>query len=177
MAMTVFDVDMTRTQRLFEALKISISDWSPVLYRIRKSYLRQIDEQLKLAGTGATGGYARGVFWEPFEEQYARKDGTVVPAHGGVAKVRGKGNVKGRRTQSGRRINAGSRLWSGVGAKALVRILAKTSTSITLTLADDYDAYQHRSRQYLFSNQEDQARSARIASRWVDEQIARAQRS
>jgi len=45
----------------------------------------------------ATGGTVRGQVWEPMKPQYTRKDGTVVPAWGGVAKVRGKGLVKGKK--------------------------------------------------------------------------------
>lgn len=35
-----------------------------------------------------SGGTYRGVTWKPFAPQYTRKDGTVVPAWGGVARVR-----------------------------------------------------------------------------------------
>ena len=49
----------------------------------------------------AKGGTWRGVTWKYFAPQYTRKDGTVIPAWGGVAKVRGKGNVLGRKRASG----------------------------------------------------------------------------
>ena len=43
------------------------------------------------------GGTYRGVTWKPFAPQYVRRDGTVVPAWGGVPKVRGKRYKTGKR--------------------------------------------------------------------------------
>jgi len=44
------------------------------------------------------GGTFRGVTWKPFAPQYTRKDGTVVPAWGGVPRVR---TGRSARTKSG----------------------------------------------------------------------------
>jgi len=53
--------------------------------------------------SATSGGTYRGVAWKPFAPQYTRKDGTVVPAWGGVPRVRAgyiqKGKHKGQRMQ------------------------------------------------------------------------------
>lgn len=54
------------------------------------------------------GGTVRGEQWDSMKPQYMRKDGTVVPAWGGVAKVRGRGKVKGRKRPSGQRVTPSS---------------------------------------------------------------------
>jgi hypothetical protein len=56
------------------------------------------------------GGSWRGVTWKDWAPQYVRKDGTVVPAWGGVPKVRGRGLVKGRKRPSGTRVTQQSAL-------------------------------------------------------------------
>jgi len=54
------------------------------------------------------GGTDRKQNWNYFSPLYVRRDGTVVPAHGGIQRVRGKGNVLGRKRHSGKRVSQNS---------------------------------------------------------------------
>ena len=104
------------------------------------------------------GGTYRGVTWPPYADQYTRKtDGTVVPAHGGVKKLRGRGNVKGRKRPSGRRITSSSNLLRDTGTLAAAagtawRFENKRHRLIMSTEgpAKTYAPKQARTRRFLF---------------------------
>jgi hypothetical protein len=101
------------------------------------------------------GGKYRGVTWRWFAIQYVRKDGTVVPAEGGIKKVRGGGVVQGRKRQSGKRINKNSSLMQDVvtmknAVLSQQRIRARILVMDTPT---DYAEYQHALRPFQFFEQ------------------------
>lgn len=70
----------------------------------------------------STGGFFFGEKWEPMKPQYTRKDGTEVPAWGGVPRVnkgfglkRRGGSVKGKKRPSGQRVKASSVMMQDTG--------------------------------------------------------------
>ena len=65
--------------------------------------LRQTDLTFRKLGKQGSGTF-RGVSWEWFADQYTRKDGTNVPAHGIP------GQVKGRKRHSNKRVTVSSRV-------------------------------------------------------------------
>lgn len=69
----------------------------------------------ELRNAKATGGTVRGEDWAGFADQYTRADGTVIPAWGGVPKVRGKGTVKGKKRPSGKPVTQSSLLMQDTG--------------------------------------------------------------
>ncbi len=78
------------------------SDWRPAAKWIAQEMTVRVDS---VFARNRLGGTHRGVTWKYFAPQYTRKtDGAVVPAWGGVRKIRGRGNVKGRLRPSGQRI-------------------------------------------------------------------------
>lgn len=109
-----------------------LSDWAPrpqtrikILLSVRQTMKLII---LKMFATTRQGRTSRGVRWEPFADQYARKtDGATVPAWGGVKRIapawtppgvpRGKveGSVLGKKRPSGRRISQSSNLMQDTG--------------------------------------------------------------
>ena len=75
-----------------------------------------------LAHSGQGGGSQktfRGKSWPWFKDQYTRKDGTVIPAEGGVPKMYSSGVVKGRKRMSGKRITSRSHLMDDVEDRGL----------------------------------------------------------
>lgn len=98
------------------------------------------------------GGSFRGVTWPGFAPQYIRKDGTVVPAEGGIPKVRGEGTVKGRKRASGKRVTASSNLLRDTGrlqASALSRV-KKTKTVMVMDTPEKYAGWQNQLRPFQF---------------------------
>ena len=98
------------------------------------------------------GGTYRGVTWKGFAPQYMRKDGTVVPAEGGIPKVRGEGMVKGRKRASGKRITGSSNLLRDTGrlqAKALSSI-KKTKQVMVMDTKLKYAGWQNQLRPFQF---------------------------
>lgn len=63
----------------------------------------------------SSGGVVMGETWDPMRPQYTRKDGTEVPAWGGIAKVRGKGTVKAKMRPSGQRVTPTSIIGKDTG--------------------------------------------------------------
>lgn len=116
-----------------------------------------------------SGGTYRGVTWKPFAPQYTRKDGTVVPAWGGVARVRagyiqkGKhkgermkrvsGVVKGRLRPSGTRVTKTSALMQDTMTLRTRAALVVRRNRLLLQLGPQgvrYAAHQHSLRPFLF---------------------------
>lgn len=98
------------------------------------------------------GGNYRGVEWRWFAPQYRRKDGTVIPAEGGVPKMRGDGVVKGRLRHSGTRVRSSSSL---AADSSRLRNAALTSVSMTenrlvMDTPIEYAKYQHAMRPFQF---------------------------
>lgn len=115
------------------------------------------------------GGTHRGVTWKDWAPQYTRKDGTVVPAWGGVPRVRagyiqsGKhkgermsrvsGKVKGRLRPSGKRVTQSSALMQDTmtmrGRAALV--VRRNRNMLQLgPQGVNYAHDQNKRRQFLF---------------------------
>lgn len=71
------------------------------------------DYQAELANatrpTVGMSGDVAGASWPALQEQYIRKDGTVVPVYGGVPYASGKGTVKGKLKSEGVARGSGSR--------------------------------------------------------------------
>lgn len=92
----------------------AIADPRPVLLEFQ-AYMRE--QTVQMFERNARGGTHRGVTWKPFKPQYTRKtDGVVVPAWGGVPKLRGGGMVLGRLRPSGKRLTSTSNLMRDIGA-------------------------------------------------------------
>lgn len=97
-----------------------LGDWANIDFRKPNKefaqYMRvQVDSMFRRNRSGQRGGTHRGITWDGFKPQYTRKDGTVIPAWGGVKKVRGRGRVKGRKRPSGTRITRRSSLMQDTG--------------------------------------------------------------
>ena len=96
------DSDWERLRRLTEG---RVEDVRPAFRAIHTDMKVRVDSVFARLRQGGTH---RGVHWNYFAPQYTRKtDGVVVPAWGGVKKIRGKGTVKGRRRPSGQRVREG----------------------------------------------------------------------
>jgi hypothetical protein len=101
------------------------------------------------------GGHYRGVTWRPFAPQYRRKTtGEVVPAWGGLARLRGRGRVLGRLRPSGQRITARSNLLRDTGrmaaAAGLTRRWPNPYTLDMETHTVKYAPRQQAMRPFLF---------------------------
>lgn len=99
------------------------------------------------------GGTYRGVTWKDWAPQYTRKDGTVVPAWGGIAKVRGKGMVKGRKRPSGTRVTRSSALMQDTMSLRTRAALVVRRNRLMLQLGPQgvrYAASQNARRPFLF---------------------------
>lgn len=99
------------------------------------------------------GGSYRGVTWKGFAPQYTRKDGTVVPAWGGIPRVDGRGLVLGRKRPSGQRLKEGDSLMQDTGAMRGRAALVMRVTGTLLEMGPQgmaYAAEQDRRRPFLF---------------------------
>ena len=99
----------------------------------------------------------RETLWNWFAPQYTRKDGTVVPAEGGIAKVRGSGAVKGRLRHSGTRVTSRSMMMRDrrtLEQSALSRFRIGNDYLIAQTPIK-YAKYQQAKRPFAFMVNED----------------------
>ena len=98
------------------------------------------------------GGKYRGATWRWFAIQYVRRDGTVIPAEGGIRKVRGQGTVKGRKRHSGRRIKKDSSLMqdTAVMKNAVLAQQRIRGRILVMDTPTDYAGFQHRLRPFQF---------------------------
>lgn len=144
--------------------------------------LRQLDAAVK-ADMGrswtnngrATGGTVRNADWKPFNPQYTRKDGTEVPAWGGVPKVNGRGNVKGKKRPSGKRVTLQSVIGQDTGRyrRALLASRANIIGRNTLIIGGEslpvYADRQNELRPIVRWIPRDQDTYIRIARAYLDE--------
>lgn len=110
----------------------------------------------KLGRKGNTTPF-REVLWPWFAVQYIRKDGTVIPAEGGVPKVCGKGLVKGKKRHSGKRVTARSMMMQDHGlmkSAALSRYRIGTHYLVMQT-PTQYSRYQQAKRPFVFVTEKD----------------------
>lgn len=124
--------------------------------------VRQTDLMFEEAGgpgSAVHGGRARGVYWPPFAPQYVRKsDGVVVPAWGGVPRVRGGGRVQPRKRPSGQPITPASLLVQDTGRlrqRAAREYVEVSPASLVFGTRLEYAPYQQELRPFLFVTDED----------------------
>ena len=123
--------------------------------------VRQTDRQFAEAGatgSAAEGGEYREVEWSPLAAQYVRKDGTTVPAWGGVPRVDGKGLVKPRQRPSGQPVSPASQLLQDTGRlrqRAATEEVRVTPTTLAFGTRLEYAAFQQALRPFLFVTDED----------------------
>ena len=99
------------------------------------------------------GGSFRGVRWEWFTPQYHRLDGMIVPAEGGVPKMKGKGRVLGRLRHSGKRVKTTSSLMQDTGrlrTSLLDKMQIREGTILAMDTSTAYAGYQHAMRPFQF---------------------------
>ena len=139
--------------------------------------VKQTDDMFRIAGgpgSGVHGGSHRGVSWDAFSPQYVRKDGTEVPAWGGVPRVDGKGMVKPRVRPSGQPVTPASMLMQDTGRlrqRAATDIVQITPTLLVFGTNLDYAAQQQQLRPFLFVTDEDADRLADIVAKKIEEAI------
>ena len=104
--------DSREWDRLEARLSGKASDWRPAARRIHRVMQVRTDS---VFAANRLGGTHRGLRWNYFAPQYTRKDGTVVPAWGGVARADGTGQVQGRLRPSGQRIRRGDSVVQDTG--------------------------------------------------------------
>lgn len=117
------------------------------------------------------GGSRRGVHWSWFSPQYTRRDGTVVPAQGGIAKVRGKGMVKGRRRPSRQRVTATSSLMRdrGILANAVATVRRIRSDRVEIATPVTWALWQQAMRPFSFFTRDD----LQLYKGWAAEELLR----
>ncbi|MAH47777.1 hypothetical protein CMI37_18290 [Candidatus Pacearchaeota archaeon] len=117
------------------------------------------------------GGTWRGVKWKYFAPQYTRKDGTVIPAWGGVAKVRGKGKVLGRLRASGTsRVSKGDSIMQDTSTlrnNATLGVVDITRSKIKIGTNINYAAAQQKMRPFLFFTKKDLSYLNKLASDYL----------
>lgn len=123
-------------KRLDAKMRARTSDWSVAAERIHAEMRVRVDS---VFAKNRHGGRHRGISWDYFAPQYTRKDGTVVPAWGGVPKVRGGGLVKGRLRPSGQRVRAGDSVGQDTNHLRRAAILARTITRTKLTMGTNVE--------------------------------------
>jgi hypothetical protein len=143
-------VDDSQVKLTLKDTKGRLRDMRPVFTNFHVYMMRRVQlmfERLKSGGTSF-----RGVGWMWFARQYTRKDGTIVPAEGGVPKVRGNGLVKGRKRHSGKRVTRSSNLMRDTGrlSSAALAFMRMSKSKIEMDTKVNYAGYQHRMRAYQF---------------------------
>ncbi len=155
-------------------------------------YGNMLADMFTRIGRGSSGGSMRGVTWSPFANQYRRKtDGVLVPAWGGVSKMRRrivgkpghlrlaalqKGDmVKGRKRQRGR-VRSDSWLMRDTGrmfGETRQRPLALDANHLRIGPTVEYAEYQNKWRPFLFIYPpQDEPSLAREFDFWYEELIA-----
>lgn len=98
------------------------------------------------------GGTHREITWKPFAPQYKRKDGTLVPAWGGIPKVRGTGNVKPKKRPSGQAITSSSLLMQDTVKLRAGRLQLQQLTPGRIKMGPTvvYAEHQHSMRPWIY---------------------------
>ena len=143
-------LDDEKVRRMLRGVNIRAKDVRRG-WRVFQQYMRartnQTFERLRHGGT------FRGVHWDYFKPQYRRRDGTLVPAWGGVRKVKGGGEVLGQKRPSGSRVRRGDSILQDTETLRGRAALVQRMTRNTLVLGPQgvrYAAPQHRRRPFLF---------------------------
>ncbi len=172
-----FTVDDSGAQAELQGLENSLSDVRRPLGYFGRYMVNQIMRQIRQSAVSRGGG-ARGASWAPYKPYYTRRDGTVVPAWGGIPKVRGQGEVKGRKRHNQTRISANDRFFAGVkNPGSLVRrriTVGPNDATLTLRTTAAVSAAQNAMRPFLFfQTGKDLPVLQRIFQRWFDRQLNR----
>lgn len=130
-----------------------VDDFSPIWAEITAYMQGKIS--LQFVDNRAGRATVRSSFWPWFAPQYTRKDGTMVPAEGGISRLDGKGLVLGRlRDSTKQRISADSNLMRNTGIMfgSLLNSPVKTKKSLKLLSGDKSEklSYQNRLRPFLY---------------------------
>lgn len=147
-------IDDGQLRRLQVKVGRKLADPRPALVKFHAYMLGRTARTFRALGRG--GGRFRGVSWANWAHQYTRRtDGAIVPAWGGVRKLRGRGAVKGRLRPSGTRVTAGSQLLRDTGrlaaAAGTTRRWGAGGKSLYMTTANvAYGAAQQARRPFLF---------------------------
>ena len=155
-------------KRLFTELE-SRGDGMTKVFRVFNRYMGVMTDSM--FKKNAKGGTFRGVTWKYFAPQYTRKDGTVIPAWGGVAKVRGKGNVLGRKRASGTsRVQKGDAIVQDtmtLRGNATLGVSHITKTKMRIGTNINYAAAQQKMRPFLFFTKKDAAYLNKLTSDYL----------
>ena len=155
-------------KRRFEEIQ-ERGDGMQKVFRVFHRYMGVMTDNMFLKN--AKGGTFRGVTWKYFAPQYTRKDGTVIPAWGGVAKVRGKGNVLGRKRASGTsRVQKGDAIVQDtmtLRGNATLGVVHITKTKMRIGTNINYAAAQQKMRPFLFFTKKDAAYLNKLTSDYL----------
>ncbi len=169
---TVDDSGVIRTLQ-----KLQHIDFRKPLQRFRGYIVERLGHQIEVSSL-TRGGSGRGIHWRPAAPHYTRKDGTVVPAHGGVAKVRGQGTVQGRLSR-GKRTKQDAKFYEGF-AKAPGRMIRRRISGKRLEIMLSKSPglqHAHQLREFMqFQMPKDQAELERRLLSYVRGQIKKAKR-
>ena len=155
------------SKRLFKELE-SRGDAMTKVFRVFSRYMGVMTDNM--FKKNARGGVWRGVTWLYFAPQYTRKDGTVIPAWGGVKKVRGEGNVLGRKRPSGQRVGKGDSVVQDTGTlrnNATLGVVHITKTKMRIGTNINYAAAQQKMRPFLFFTKRDAAYLNKLMSDYL----------
>ena len=156
-----------RGPNVFGNLSAAGDNPSSLLTAIALFHIRQIQRTFGLQG--ARDGHES---WAPFANQYTRKDGTVVPAWGGVPRVYGKGNVLGRKRPSGQRVTESSKIELDTGTlRASVGLRAITNTTLDYGTNLSYSGAQQSLRAFTFFVDTDRQKISSICKNWIKDSI------
>lgn len=143
-------VDDKNVRRMLKGIRATAADFRDG-FREFQQYMRVVTE--RTFARNRLGGTSRGVRWKYFAPMYTRKDGTVVPAWGGIKKARGKGNVLGRIRRPGVRLKQGDALLDSTSTLKGRATLTQRIDGRSITMGPGglvYAAYQDRMRPFLF---------------------------
>lgn len=170
-------IDDRKARKLLRDVERVGGDVRPALRQFHSRMRAVTDRTFKRLRRGGT---YRGVTWRDWAPQYTRKDGTVVPAWGGVPKVRGRGTVKGRLRPSRTRVNRTSALMQDTNtlrSRAALTMFQLSNTRIRFGTNLRYASKQQAMRPFLFFElPKDRRMFVKILQDYVDEQLKKAQR-
>jgi len=144
-------VDSRKAQIRIAGLRENLENLRPVFVNFHAYMLNRVSLQFARL---RKGGEFRGEKWSWFAPLYTRADGTVIPAYGGVPKVRGKGRVLGRLRHSGKRVTPSSSVVqdTAVLRNAALNIfrISHGGRRVEMDTSARHAAYQHRLRPFQF---------------------------
>lgn len=144
-------VDSKKAQIQITGLRQNLENLRPVFVNFHAYMFNRVSLQFARL---RKGGQFRGEKWNWFAPLYTRADGTVIPAYGGVPKVRGEGRVLGRLRHSGKRVTPSSSVVqdTAVLRNAALNIfrISHGGRRVEMDTSARHAAYQHRLRPFQF---------------------------